>query len=105
MRKLQYWVAFHEKTNARIASLINRRANGGLAGEDVHLIDKTTCTADVSGINDNTISGLSIVTAAMVVESHLGPIWLIMHQYAYHRKGSTLVYRLGTMVMMSTRST
>ena len=47
-------------------------------------------TADVSGINDHTIQGLPIATVARVVESHLGPICLIMHQYAYHGKGKTI---------------
>ena len=73
-----------------VASLIDRGANGGLAGSDVRVIETTQRHADVSGINDHTISGLPIVTAAGVVQSHLGPICLIMHQYAYHGKGKTI---------------
>ena len=84
---LHYRIDSHKKANGNISSLINRGANGGLAGEDVRVIEKTTGTADVSGINDHTIQGLPIAMVAGVVESHLGPICLIMHQYAYQGKG------------------
>ena len=100
--RLQYRIASHEKSNGKIASLIDRGANGGLAGEDIRIIEKTTSTADVSGINDHTRQGLPIATVAGVVESHLGPICLIMHQYAYHGKGKqfTPVFRSSIMVTM-----
>ena len=47
-------------------------------------------TADVGGINDHMIQGLPITMVARVVESHLGPICLIMQQYAYHGKGKRI---------------
>jgi hypothetical protein len=56
----------------------------------VRLIETTTRFADVSGINNHTIEGLPIATVAGVVKSHLGPICLIMHQYAYHGTGKTI---------------
>ena len=88
--RLQYRIASHEKSNGKIASLIDQGANGGLAGEDARIIEKTTRTADVSGINDHTIQGLPIATVARDVESNLGPICPIMHQYAFHGKGKTI---------------
>ena len=88
--RLQYRIASHEKSNGKIASLIDHGANGRLAGEDIRIIRKTIRTANVSGINDHTIQGLSIAMVARVVESHLGPICLIMHQYAYLGKGKTI---------------
>jgi hypothetical protein len=88
--KLHYNIANHEKRDTKIASLIDRGANGGLAREDVRIIEQSERTADVSGIKDHTIRGLSIVTAAGVVTTHLGPICVIMHQYAYHGKGKTI---------------
>ena len=86
MHKMQYRVASHEKADIKIASFINRGANSGLAGEDVHIIEKTMRTADVSGISDHTTQGLPIATVAGVVDTHLGPVCLIMHQYAYHKR-------------------
>ena len=65
-------------------------ANGGLAGEDVHLIELTAICADASGVSDHTIKGLPISTVAGVVESQLGLICLIMHRYAYHGKGKMI---------------
>ena len=88
--RLQYRIASHEKNIGKIASLIDRGANAGLAGEDIRIIEKTMCTADVGGINDHMIQGLPIAMVAGVVASHLGPICLIMHQYAYHGKGKTI---------------
>ena len=81
--------AFKEST--KISSLMDRGANGGLAGQDVRLIETTMRMANVSGINNHTLQGLPIATVvAGVVLSHLGPICLIMHQYAYHGKGKTI---------------
>jgi hypothetical protein len=85
-----YRVANLENSSGRVSSLIDRGANGGLAGEDVRIIETTGRTADVSGINDHTIRDLPIATVAGVVQSHLGPICIIMHQYAYHGKGKTI---------------
>ena len=76
--------------STKISSLIDRGANGGLAGQDVRLIETTLRMADVSGINNHTLQGLQIATVAGVVQSHLGPICVIMHQYAYHGKGKTI---------------
>ncbi|EEC42547.1 predicted protein [Phaeodactylum tricornutum CCAP 1055/1] len=65
----------------------SRRANGGLAGK---VVNKTGRSASITGINEHTLSDLDIVTAAGFVESHKGPIIVIMHQYAYLGKGKTI---------------
>ena len=73
-------------------SLIDRGANGGLAGKDVRII----CShdppryIDVSGINNHKVQDLEIVTAGGVVPSNRGPVIIIMHQYAYLGKGDTI---------------
>jgi hypothetical protein len=92
--RLHYNIATHENRITRISSLVDRGANGGLAGEDVRIIEQSNRTANVSGINNHTIHGLPIVTAAGVVSTHLGPICLLMHQYANHGKGKTIHSRL-----------
>jgi hypothetical protein len=61
-----------------------------LASKDTRVIETTNCIADVSGINDHTLHGLPIVTAAGVVESQFGKICVIMHQYGHHGKGKTI---------------
>ena len=65
---LKYDIAAHQKAMNKVSSLVDCGANGGLAGEDVLLIEQTARYADVSGINDHTIEGLPIATAAGIVE-------------------------------------
>ena len=89
MHTIAYQVAT-AKAQGKHGSLIDRGANGGLAGSDVRLIGATTCFADVSSINDHTISSLLIGTVAGVITTHLGPVCAIMHQYACHDKGYTI---------------
>lgn len=89
--RVDYRVAqMHSENSNKVSSLVDRGANGGLAGQDVRLIETTMRLADVSGINNHTIEALPIATVAGVVTSHLGPVVMIMHQYAYHGKGKTI---------------
>ena len=90
VHRVNYRVAESSAVVSKVSSLVDRGANGGLAGQDVRVIETTTRFADVSGINDHTIEGLPIATVAGVVSTHLGPVCLIMHQYAYHGKGKTI---------------
>ena len=74
------------------ASLVDRGANGGLAGSDVRIISKNepTRTVDVSGIENHQVKDLPIVTVGGVVPSQRGPVIVIMHQYAYLGEGHTI---------------
>jgi hypothetical protein len=86
---LRYQVSRH-KVNGTTAALVDRGANGGLAGADVTVIHKTGRSATITGINDHTLLNLDIVTAASCVDSQNGPIIVIMNQYAYLGKGKTI---------------
>ena len=74
------------------ASLMDRGGNGGLFGADVRLLDYTEPAryADVSGLANHTVKDLRIGTGAGMVMTHVGPIIVIMHQYAYYGKGKTI---------------
>jgi hypothetical protein len=63
-----------ETNRDNLAALVDRGANGGLAGEDVRVIKHTHRKADISGINDHTVVGLPIITAAGVVNTQAGPV-------------------------------
>ncbi|EEC45589.1 predicted protein [Phaeodactylum tricornutum CCAP 1055/1] len=65
-------------------------ANGGLAGSDIKVINKTDRSASITGINNHTLPDLDIVTAAGLVKSQNGPIIVILPQYAHHGKGKTI---------------
>ena len=77
----------HRKGNS---ALVDQGANGGLAGEDVRVLKHSLCQADISGINNHTMVGLPIVTAAGVVNTHIGPVCVILHQYVLLGKGKSI---------------
>jgi hypothetical protein len=60
---LEYTISRHSIVGTT-SSLIDRGANGGLAGIDVKVINKTGHLASITGINDHTLPDLDIVTAA-----------------------------------------
>ena len=61
-------------------------ADGGIAGDDVHIIAKTDRSVDIQGIDNHRINEIPIVTAGGVVNTQKGPVIAIMHKYAYTRK-------------------
>ena len=71
-------------------ALIDRRANGGLAGSDTQVLSKTDCVVNIQGINNHQVTNIPIVTAAGVVDSQRGPVVLIMNQYAHLPSGHTI---------------
>ena len=74
------------------ASLVDRGANGGLAGSDVQIISRNepVRTVHVSVIENHGVKDLPIVTVGGMVPSQRGPVIVIMHQYSYLGKGKTI---------------
>ena len=73
-----------------LGSLVDRGANGGLAGSDVKVICKTGRFVDIAGIDNHTVNDLEIVTAAGVVSTTKGPSILILNQYAHLGQGKSI---------------
>ncbi|MGL4349286.1 MAG: hypothetical protein ACRCT2_01685, partial [Plesiomonas shigelloides] len=71
-------------------SLVDRGANGGIAGADVRVIDRTFRSVDIQGIDNHQLCDVSIGTVGGVVETHCGPVIAIFHQYALYGKGSSI---------------
>jgi len=67
MHCVNYKVSAHSSSKA--ATLVDRGANGGMAGSDVRLVETGERYADVSGINDHQISNLPISTVAGLANS------------------------------------
>jgi hypothetical protein len=84
---IQYWASSHPQV--RTGALIDRGANGGIAGDDVWVIYCTGRQVDVQGIDNHQIVDIPIVTAGAVVKSQGGEV-IVMHQYAYTGKGKTI---------------
>ena len=53
-----YSVSSHK--SQRVGSLVDRGANGGIAGDDVHIIEKSDRTVDVRGIDNHQITNIQL---------------------------------------------
>ena len=76
--------------------LIDRGANGGLAGSDVRILERTGRTVSVTGIGNLELPGLDLVTCDSLLNTNHDKVILIMHEYAYYSicKPSTLLVKL-----------
>jgi hypothetical protein len=79
--------AHHHTTNG---SLVDHGANGGVAGDDIHIVHHTLHMVNIQGIDNHQVPDIPIVTAAGVVTSQKGPIIAILHQYAYIGHGKSI---------------
>ena len=85
---LFYHIAQAEQ--AQHGSLVDRGANGGLAGSDVRVLCKSSRKCTVTGIDQHQINGLDIVQCAALVKTNHGYVNLIMNEYAYYGKEHTI---------------
>ena len=70
--------------------LIDRGANGGLAGADMRVIHTTPRKINIVGIDDHELTGLNVVTAAALLDTQKGPIIGAFHEYAHLGKGRSI---------------
>ena len=70
--------------------LVDRGANGGLAGSDMQVIYKTHRKINISGIDNHEVTGLDVVTATTLLNTSLGKVIGIFNEYAYLGKGSSI---------------
>ena len=70
--------------------LVDRSANGGLAGSDMHVIHKTHRKINIQGIDNHEVTGLDVVTAATLLNTSQGKVIGIFNEYAYLGKGSSI---------------
>jgi hypothetical protein len=89
LNDVMYQVSNHKQTMLPLA-LNDRGANGGVAGSDTRLIDKSLPSVHIQGIDDHMIKDVPIGTVGAVVNTQRGEVIAIMHQYAYTGRGSTI---------------
>ena len=70
--------------------LVDRGANGGLAGSDMHVIHRTHRKINIQGIDNHEVTGLDVVTAATLLNTSQGKVIGIFNEYAYLGKGSSI---------------
>ena len=70
---------------------MNRRDNGGLAGNYVRVIVKhPDRTVDILGVDNHEITSVTLVTTGGVILTTLDEVILIIHQHAHHGKNKTI---------------
>ena len=70
--------------------MIDRGANGGLAGTDMRVLQKTHRKTNIVGIDDHKLTGINVVTAVALMDTQKGPIFGIFHEYAHLGKGRSI---------------
>ncbi|KAL7580569.1 hypothetical protein ACA910_003691 [Epithemia clementina (nom. ined.)] len=75
---------------SHFGSLVDRGANGGLAGADVRVLSHSGRKVSVTGIGDHELAGLDLVTCAALANTNHGKVVLIMNEYAYFGQGNTI---------------
>ena len=70
--------------------LVDRGANGGLAGSDMRVIHKPHRKINIQGIDNHEVTGLDVVTAATHLNTSQGKVIGIFNEYAYLGKGSSI---------------
>ena len=70
--------------------LVDRGANGGLAGADMWAIHTSPRNLNIVGIDDHELTGLNVVTAAALLDTQKGPIIGAFHEYAHLGKGRSI---------------
>ena len=71
-------------------SFVDRGVNGGLAGADVHVLERTGRKVSVTIIDDHELPGLDIVTCVALIQTNHGKVNMLMHEYAYYGRGNTI---------------
>ena len=69
--------------------MVDRGANGGLAGSDVRILSRSSRNA-VTGIDSHEFQGLDVVQCAALEETNHAIVNLIMNEYTCYGKGHTI---------------
>ena len=91
-RTINHHFTYHvaQASQAKHGSLVDKGANGGLAGSDVRILSRPSRKCAVTGIDSHELQGLDVVQCAALVETNHGIVNLIMNEYACYGKGHTI---------------
>ena len=91
-RTINHHFTYHvaQGSQAKHGSLVDRGANGGLAGSDVRILSRSSRKFTVTGIDSHELQGLDVVQCLALVETNHGIVNLIMNEYACYGKGHTI---------------
>ena len=91
-RQMNAHITYHvaEAQQAKNGSLVDRGANGGLAGSDVRILSTSSRKCTVTGIDNHEIPGLDLIQCAALVQTNHGIVNLIINEYAYYGQGHSI---------------
>ena len=91
-RSINHHFTYHiaQASQAKHDSLVDRGANGGLAGSDVRILSRSSRKCTVTGIDSHELQGLDVVQCAALVETNHDLVNLIMNEYACYGKGHSI---------------
>ena len=91
-RQMNAHITYHvaQANQTEHGSLVDRGANGGLAGSDVRVLSTSSRKCTVTGIDNHEIPGLDLVQCAGLVQTNHGIINLIMNEYAFYGRGLSI---------------
>ena len=91
-RQMNAHITYHvaQANQAKHGSLVDRGANGGLAGSDVRMLSTSSRKCTVTGIDNHEISGLDLVQCAALVKTNHGLVNPIMNEYPYYGRGHSI---------------
>ena len=92
-RSINHHFTYHvaKASQAKHGSLVDRGANGGLAGSDVRILSRSSRKCSVTGIDSHELQGLDVIQYPALVETNHGLVNLIMNEYACYGKGHTIL--------------
>ena len=81
-RTINHHFTYHiaQASQAKHGSLVDRGANGGLAGSDVRILSRSSRKCTVTGIDSHELQGLDVVQCAALVQTNHGIVNLIMNE-------------------------
>jgi len=89
--KKVYHVSAHAAQRGNRGALVDRGANGGIIGNDAHVLyTHPGQEVDVTGIDNHQIDSLKVVDASAKIFTQRGKAIGIFQQYACHGKGRTI---------------
>ena len=82
-RSINHHFTYHiaQASQAKHGSVVDRGANGGLAGPDVRILSRSSRKCTVTGIDSHELQGLDVVQCTALVETNHGIVNLIMNEY------------------------
>ena len=91
-RQMNTHITYHvaQAKQAKHGSLVDRGANGGLAGSDVRILSTSSRKCTVTDIDNHEKPGLDLVQCAALVQTNHGMVNLIINEYAYYGRGHSI---------------